>query len=162
MLDGVHVGARCDGSDRADHAGPAALRRFDEGDRPGGDDVDDRHVELIAQGVDSGCGSGVAGDHDGLHVVIDDEAGGQLPSEAAYLIGRARSIRVAGRIPDVHKVLGRQQVDDGAGNSQPSETGVEHPDRPIHDQQARSRAIQRQWRPRNASTAHRVPTSACT
>ena len=74
-----------------------------------------------------------------LTLVIVDEARRQLPREAANLVGRPRAVRVASRVADVDEVLGGEQIDDGAGDGEPAEPGVEHPDRPIHGQQARSR-----------------------
>ncbi len=136
VLDGADVGTRRHGADRADDGCPAARGRFDERRRAGRDDVDDRHGELVAQLVETGRGGGVAGDDDRLDVVVVDEARRQLPGEASHLPGGPRSVRIARRVTDVHEVFGREQVDDSAGDGQPSEPGVEHPDRPIHGQQA--------------------------
>ena len=44
---------------------------------------------------------------------------------------RLRAVRVAARVADVDDVLGRQQVDDGAGDGQATEATVEHADRPV-------------------------------
>ena len=85
-----------------------------------------------AQLVERGGRRGVAGDDDRLHVVVLDQAPGQLAGEAAHLGLRSRPVRVAAGVADVDEVLGRQQVDHGAGDGEAAEPAVEHPDRPVH------------------------------
>ena len=121
VFDSTNVGSRGHGADGADHGCPPAFSRFDERRRAGGDDIDDGHGELIAQLVETGRGSGVAGDDDRLDAVVGDETRRQLASEASHFRCRSRSVRIARRVADVDKILGRQQVDDGASDREPSE-----------------------------------------
>ena len=57
-------------------------------------------------------------------------------ANCAHLVLRPGAVRVAAGVADVHQVLGGQEVDDGAGDGEPAEAAVEHPDRSIHRRKA--------------------------
>jgi hypothetical protein len=128
----VHVGAGGDRADGADDAGAARRGGRDEGTGPRFDDVEHRHRQGVPEIVEAGGGGRVAGDDDDLDVVVLDEAPRQLPGEPAHVLGRLGSVGIAPGVADVHEVLAGQEVDDGSRDGQPSEAGVEHPDRTIH------------------------------
>ena len=48
------------------------------------------------------------------------------------LVQGPRPVRVAAGVTDVDQVLVREQVDDGPGDGEPAEAGVEHADGPVH------------------------------
>src|SRR3546814_13799803 len=76
-----------------------------------------------------------------------------LLGEAAHLVERPGAVRVATRVPHVDEVLGRQQVDEGSGDGQATETAVEHPDGPlVHDAQATYES---------PDSGHWTPASGC-
>ena len=86
---------------------------------------------LRGQLVERGRGRGVAGDHHQLDVVALDEDPGELAGEHAHLGPRAGTVGVAAGVAEVDEVLGREQVDDGPGDGEAAEAGVEHADGPV-------------------------------
>ena len=117
---GAFVCARSDRTDRADHTDASRRTGFHERPRTRLDDVE------------GCCGRCVAGDHDRLHVVLLHQAPRQLPGEIAYLSLRSRPIGIPASVADVDEVFRGQQVDHGAGDGEPTESTVEHPDRSGH------------------------------
>ena len=118
---------------RMKQAGHAAGKTgLDKCSRPGLDDVDHENGKLLLQHVEGGRRRRVARNDNRLHVVLLDQAPGQLSGELAYLALPAWPVWVPPGVADVDQVLRRQQVDDGAGHSEPTEATVEHPDRSVH------------------------------
>ena len=129
---GADVGARRHRADGADDADPTRHRGLHESSCTRNDHVDDGNRQLVAELVEAGCRRRVAGDHDGLGVVVVDEAPRQFVGVAANVVERLGPVRIAARVADVDEILGRKQIDRRPGDGQPAEPGVEHPDRPIH------------------------------
>ena len=63
--------------------------------------------------------------------MLGDEVPADLVGEAPHLVLGAGAVGIAAGVPDVHEVLVREQVDQGSGDRQAPETGVEHPDRSV-------------------------------
>src|SRR5207248_8213710 len=102
----------------------------------------------------------VAGHDDHLHVVAVDEECGDLASEVANFLERARAIRVAAGVAEVHEVLVGKEIDQGPGDGQPAEPAVEHPDGSVvHLRSRRSTSDARRLRRWGRSTRRWTGTS---
>ena len=71
---------------------------------------------------------GVARDDHHLDVVLRHQQLRDLLRELAHVVERAGPIGVAAGVAEVHEVLVRQEVDEGAGDGEPPEAAVEHAD----------------------------------
>ena len=50
----------------------------------------------------------------------------------ANILERLRTIGIPAGVADVHIIFGRQEIDQGSGNSEASKTRVKNADRPFH------------------------------
>ena len=88
-------------------------------------------VETILEGIERSRGCGVAGNDDELHVVRSNEPLGDFVCVLGDLVQRLGTVRIAGRIADVHESFLREQVDQGPRDGQSTESAVEHADRSV-------------------------------
>ncbi len=118
---GSLVRARGDGAGRGDHADAAGSRGRDERERTPGSITRYRHSYCALQVVERGGRGVVARDHDQLRVVLVEQVLGDLVSEAAHLVERPGSVRIAAGVADVDHVLIGKQVDDGSCHRESAE-----------------------------------------
>ena len=96
---------------------------------PGGrdDHLDDRHVVALAGVAQHRGAGGVAGDDEHLDALVD-EVVEAVQGVLADLGDRLGAVRLAGGVAEVEHRLVRQLVEDGAGDGQAAEAGVEDAD----------------------------------
>ncbi len=124
------VGAARDGRLGADQADPIVARGMHGGPNPRVDHPDDRDAVGVRHVGDRRHLDRVAGDHQHLDVAF-----GQVPRdlerERADLLERPRAVGEPAVVAEVQDRFVRQQVEDGAGDGEPADAGVEDADRPL-------------------------------
>jgi hypothetical protein len=157
LLDGLAVAARADRPLGADQAHVAVAGQAHRGPHRRLDHLDHRQRVGGPQLVEGGRRGAVAGDHGQLHILGHQQVH-DLLGEPPHLGLRPGPVREPGGVAEVdHRLVG-QQVDDGPGDGQPANPGVEDADRSwIHGAgRYRSRAT------RHAQSWPRRPASAAT
>jgi len=109
-LDGGLIGSAQDGGAGADDPDALVPRGAHRRLRPGPDDADDRHLEVLAQRRQRPGGGGVAGDHDALHAEAQEELD-VLQRELHDGRLRFRAVGHAGSVAEVDDGLRGQIVD---------------------------------------------------
>ena len=126
--EGVEVGARAVGALGRDDPDAVVAGGQDRAPHGRADDLGDGHVVALARVVQDGCARGVARDDEQLDPVVDESVEA-LEGELAGLRDRPGAVGRSRRVTEVGDRLVRQLVDDGAGDGQPPEAGVEDADR---------------------------------
>ena len=93
----------------------------------GHDDLDDRDVVALAGVAEHGGAGGVAGDDERLDALVD-EVVEALEGVLADLGDRLGPVGLARGVAEVEDRLVRQLVEDGSGDGQAAEAGVEDAD----------------------------------
>ena len=131
------VSPRVDGADGADDPHRSRSRGPHQGLRTRIDHTDDRNVQTLGGelGLEfvhrEGGRRGVARDHQGFRAEVVDQAPGKFTGVTANFVERLVAEGIAAGVADVHEVFAGEEVNDGSGHRESSETGVEHADRAV-------------------------------